>query len=100
MFTPAVRVAGRRVAGNARPNATRTFASQIGSTPSKYQWNDPLASNNLFTEDELAVSESAESYCQDQLVPRILGKFSYTPIASRWLLTLFVSSRGIPHREI
>lgn len=100
MFTPAVRVAGRRVAGIARPNATRTFASQIGSTPSKYQWNDPLASNNLLTEEELAVSESAESYCQEQLVPRILGKFSYTRIASRWLLSRFVSSRGIPHREI
>lgn len=87
------------MAGIARPNGTRTFASQIGSTPAKYQWNDPLASNNLLTEEELAVSESAESYCQEQLVPRILGKFSDTRTA-RWLLTCFVLSRGIPHREI
>ena len=83
MFTPAVRVAGRRLAG---PADVRTFASQIGSTASKYQWNDPLASANLLTEEELAVSESAESYCQEQLVPRVLGEFLY-PSYSRFMLT-------------
>jgi glutaryl-CoA dehydrogenase len=29
--------------------------------------------NNLFTEDELAIAETAEDYCQERLLPRVLG---------------------------
>ncbi len=74
MFTPAIRVAGKRMAGVSRQAAVRTYAS---TSKAAYQWNDPLLSNNLLTEEELAVSESAESYCQEQLGPRVLGKFPH-----------------------
>jgi glutaryl-CoA dehydrogenase len=39
-----------------------------------FDWEDPLGSKNLFTEDELAIADTAEKYCQEQLVPRVLRK--------------------------
>lgn len=74
MFKPVLRVSGKRLAAAARPAAVRTYAAQAAAP--KYNWNDPLGAQNLFTEEELAVSETAESYCQEQLLPRVLGMFS------------------------
>jgi hypothetical protein len=52
------------------PQLRRNYAS--ASPISKFDWEDPLAAKNLLTEDELAISETAERYCQDQLLPRVL----------------------------
>jgi glutaryl-CoA dehydrogenase len=73
MFKPLIRFSGKQLAAAARPVAVRTYAAAAAATA--YQWNDPLGSHNLLTEEELAVSETAESYCQEQLMPRVLGKF-------------------------
>lgn len=73
MFKPLIRFSGKQLAAAARPVAVRTYAA--AATTTTFQWNDPLGSNNLLTEEELAVSETAESYCQEQLLPRVLGKF-------------------------
>lgn len=40
-----------------------------------FDWTDPLNANNLFTEEELAISETAESYCQERLLPRVLDAY-------------------------
>lgn len=48
---------------------TRTFAAATGPT---FNWEDPLASKNLLTEEEQAIGETAERYCQEQLAPRVL----------------------------
>lgn len=37
-----------------------------------FTWEDPLLLNNLLTEEERMVAESAESFCQEQLMPGIL----------------------------
>lgn len=50
----------------------RSYAS--ASPISQFDWEDPLASKNLLTEEELAISETAERYCQEQLLPRVLRK--------------------------
>jgi len=42
-------------------------------TPVPFNWEDPLDSANLFTEDELAIRETARSYCQERMLPRVLG---------------------------
>ena len=42
-------------------------------TPAVFDWQDPLSSNTLFTEEELAIQETAKSYCQERLLPRVLG---------------------------
>ncbi|KAF2240769.1 glutaryl-CoA dehydrogenase mitochondrial precursor [Trematosphaeria pertusa] len=41
--------------------------------PVPFDWKDPLGANNLFTEEELAIAETAESYCQERMLPRVLG---------------------------
>ena len=41
--------------------------------PVAFNWEDPLDAASLFTEEELAIQETAKSYCQQRLSPRILG---------------------------
>lgn len=70
----------------ASSRATRQLAPQIrhtvrsiggshrnASSQAAFDWKDPLGSNHMFTEDELAIAETAESYCQERLLPRVLG---------------------------
>lgn len=47
-------------------------AAASSSGPPPFDWQDPLNAKNLLTEEELAISETAEKYCQDQLLPRVL----------------------------
>ena len=49
----------------------RNYAS---SSAPQFEWEDPLASKTLLTSEELAVAETAERYCQEQLLPRVLRK--------------------------
>ena len=43
------------------------------TTPVSFDWKDPLNANSLLTEEEQAISETAESYCQERMLPRVLG---------------------------
>lgn len=52
------------------PLAARSY-SAVAKEP--FNWKDPLNANNLFTEEELAIAETAESYCQERMLPRVLG---------------------------
>jgi glutaryl-CoA dehydrogenase len=62
---------------HARPtHAARAFASASPTT--QFNWEDPLGSKNLLTEEEVAISETAERYCQEQLLPRVLRESLYT----------------------
>ena len=51
--------------------SVRGFASATTSAP-QFDWEDPLLSKSLLTSEELAVGETAERYCQEQLLPRVL----------------------------
>lgn len=46
---------------------TRRFASNT----TRYDWEDPLLLKEQLTEDEIAISETARDYCQEQLLPRV-----------------------------
>ncbi|KAI0973562.1 mitochondrial glutaryl-CoA dehydrogenase-like protein [Xylaria arbuscula] len=79
MFRPIIpRLRSPRLSQTARlklkqrqqPQYARNYASTPASGP-VFDWQDPLASNNLLTEDELAIAETAERYCQEQLLPRV-----------------------------
>ncbi|KAG8529346.1 uncharacterized protein KY384_005982 [Bacidia gigantensis] len=43
--------------------------------PVPFKWEDPLDIASLFTEDEVAIQETAKSYCQDRLLPRVLDAY-------------------------
>ncbi|KZF21779.1 glutaryl-CoA dehydrogenase [Xylona heveae TC161] len=54
--------------------ATRSHGlnRRLAHTQAAFNFEDPLGSSKLFTEDELAIQETARSYCQEQLLPRVL----------------------------
>ncbi|KAK2812265.1 hypothetical protein FQN50_001623 [Emmonsiellopsis sp. PD_5] len=62
-----IRVANRAVSSN----VTRRYA-HAGVT---LDFQDPLLASNLFTEDELAIQDTARQYCQERLAPRILDAY-------------------------
>lgn len=64
-----------RNAASVRPIAARSYASSA-SAPT-FNWEDPLNAKNLFTEEELAIEETAERYCQERLQPRVLRMHFY-----------------------
>ncbi|TLS22826.1 uncharacterized protein PpBr36_06160 [Pyricularia pennisetigena] len=45
------------------------------SAKASFDWKDPLNSKSLLTEEELAISETAERYCQERLAPRVLEAY-------------------------
>jgi hypothetical protein len=48
--------------------------------PAAFNWEDPLNSATLFTEDELAIQETAHAYCQERMLPRVLGGSATPPL--------------------
>lgn len=50
-------------------------ARRKAHTAAAFKWDDPLNSANLFTEEELAIQETAHSYCQERLLPRVLQAY-------------------------
>ncbi|KAK7988366.1 acyl-CoA dehydrogenase NM domain-like protein [Apiospora arundinis] len=73
MFRPAVRRCARPLAASlSQCRVARNYAS--ASHPS-FDWEDPLASKDLLTEDELAIAETAERYCQERMLPRVLEAY-------------------------
>jgi glutaryl-CoA dehydrogenase len=69
MFKRSLLQSTRSVSGLSKVAAGRRYAH----APAKFNWEDPLASQNLFTEEEIAIQETARSYCQERMLPRVLG---------------------------
>ncbi|EWZ33022.1 acyl-CoA dehydrogenase/oxidase [Fusarium oxysporum Fo47] len=40
----------------------------------RFDWEDPVSSKSLLTSEELDIQETARAYCQERLLPRVLGK--------------------------
>jgi glutaryl-CoA dehydrogenase len=73
-----LRTVSRRVGRRALncPPANRVGRQTRGlatAAPSIFDWQDPLRWQTLLTDEELAISETAEAYCQEKLQPRVLG---------------------------
>jgi glutaryl-CoA dehydrogenase len=45
------------------------------STKASFVWDDPLLLDQQLTDDERAVRDAANAYCQDRLAPRVLEQF-------------------------
>jgi glutaryl-CoA dehydrogenase len=74
MLRPLCRQAARQLNAPARSAA---IGKRSMHTPVSFDWTDPLDAKSLFTEEEIAISETAEAYCQERMLPRVLGIFSY-----------------------
>lgn len=40
-----------------------------------FNWEDPLAASELYTDEELAIRDTARQYCQERLLPRVLDAY-------------------------
>jgi glutaryl-CoA dehydrogenase len=93
MFKSVARQTARQLSSRA---SAASAARRYAHTPAPFDWRDPLGASNMFTEEELAIAETAESYCQERMLPRVLGEFYIrlrpTAIAD--------SSRGIQKRKL
>lgn len=74
MYRNALRTCAKRCDARRTLPAARTFAS--ASDGPVFNWEDPLNAKNLLTEEEVAISETAERYCQERMLPRVLRMFS------------------------
>ncbi|KAK3046701.1 hypothetical protein LTR09_011848 [Extremus antarcticus] len=72
MFKSVSPRAARQLIPSSRTSIT---ARRCASSNVSFDWKDPLGSNNNFTEEELAIAETAESYSQEQLLPRVLEAY-------------------------
>lgn len=63
---------------------TKTYVAARGyaTTPQAFKWDDPLDFQSQLTEDEIAISRTAEDYCQEQLLPRVLRKSFHRKLLS------------------
>ncbi|EHY52127.1 Glutaryl-CoA dehydrogenase, mitochondrial [Exophiala dermatitidis] len=48
---------------------------RFASTRPTFNWEDPLAAQSLLTEEEIGIQDTARSYCQDKLLPRVLDAY-------------------------
>lgn len=53
--------------------AGRSVAGRRYASSAVFNWEDPLAAEELYTPEELAIQDTARQYCQDRLMPRVLG---------------------------
>lgn len=93
MFRPICRHAARQLNASTRVVAVPTRRLHA---PVAFDWKDPLGSNNLFNEDELAIAETAESYCQERMLPRVLGMSSP---AARKVIALMHSTEAYRNED-
>lgn len=76
MFQPAIRRCTRPLATSLRQCSRASGRASYASASSvKFDWQDPLDSKSLLTEEELAISETAERYCQERMLPRVLQAY-------------------------
>lgn len=59
-------------ASRAAPN---NISRRCASSAAAFDWQDPLNAANLYTEEELAIQDTARQYCQEQLLPRVLEAY-------------------------
>ncbi|KAI9735837.1 MAG: hypothetical protein M1834_001302 [Cirrosporium novae-zelandiae] len=60
-----------------RPVRSVALGRRYAHTPVPFSWEDPLTSSSLLTEEELAIQETARSYCQERLLPRVLDAYRH-----------------------
>lgn len=75
MFKPLQRQAASQLRRTARSAPQYRAYAQGSAQAEPFDWTDPLKAKALFTEDELAIAETAEQYCQERMVPRVLEAY-------------------------
>ncbi|KAB8217009.1 acyl-CoA dehydrogenase/oxidase [Aspergillus novoparasiticus] len=72
-----LRAASRRLqsASHVRNAPTASLNASVRGFATAFNWEDPLAASELYTEEELAIQDTARQYCQERLLPRVLDAY-------------------------
>lgn len=54
---------------------SQSIGRRYAHNTASFKWDDPLNSAKLFTEEELAIQETARSYAQERMLPRVLDAY-------------------------
>jgi glutaryl-CoA dehydrogenase len=73
--TPLTRAARLHLSRPLLLNSARTASRTYATSTAHFDWQDPLLSSSLLTEEELSIAETAESYCQERLAPRVIEAY-------------------------
>ncbi|RMJ22198.1 Glutaryl-CoA dehydrogenase [Aspergillus sp. HF37] len=65
----------RPVAAAPVPAARAPRSGSVRGYATAFNWEDPLVASELYTEEELAIQDTARQYCQERLLPRVLDAF-------------------------
>ncbi|KEF51796.1 glutaryl-CoA dehydrogenase [Exophiala aquamarina CBS 119918] len=65
----------RQFARTRHSSTVRSLSRRHASSSTAFIWEDPLNLNNFLTEEERAIQETAQSYCQERLSPRVLEAY-------------------------
>lgn len=66
---------------------TSRRCASSSSSAAAFDWQDPLNAASLYTPEELAIQDTARQYCQEKLLPRVLGEYYiHTVLYSRLFL--------------
>ncbi|KAE8358755.1 putative glutaryl-CoA dehydrogenase [Aspergillus caelatus] len=72
-----LRVASRHLqsASHVHKAPAASLNAPVRSFATAFNWEDPLAASELYTEEELAIQDTARQYCQERLLPRVLDAY-------------------------
>ncbi|KAB8267126.1 putative glutaryl-CoA dehydrogenase [Aspergillus minisclerotigenes] len=72
-----LRAASRRLqsASHVHNAPTTSLNASVRGFATAFNWEDPLAASELYTEEELAIQDTARQYCQERLLPRVLDAY-------------------------
>ena len=94
MFKSAIVRSSKRLT---RCSGSQGITKRYAHAPAAFDWEDPLNSASLFTEEELSIQDTARSYCQERMLPRVLGRHLH---ALTRLLAHFQYRRRLSKREL
>ncbi|KAH7095428.1 glutaryl-CoA dehydrogenase [Paraphoma chrysanthemicola] len=92
----------RRIAGATRGLYRRSGQWRAISSSVPFDWEDPLSSKAMFTEQEIDIQETARAYCQERLLPRVLDAYrneDYDPKIMREMGELGLLGATIPEYD-
>ena len=88
MFKPVQRQAASQLRRALRRSPQCRAYAQGSKESVPFDWQDPLNAKTLFTEEELAIAETAEQYCQEQMAPRVLEAYRKEEYDRKMLLEM------------
>ncbi|PSK46357.1 Glutaryl-CoA dehydrogenase, mitochondrial [Elsinoe australis] len=75
MFKQIAKRSARQASSASQHARLSAVGRRYAHAPVAFDWKDPLGAQNLWTDEEIAIAETAEEYCQERMLPRVLEAY-------------------------